>query len=395
MIYVILIMQLLIKYVNLDYSFNNVKVLINKKFSRVFSGNIFSNPDSFYFNNINKVIIENNKKIPHFPEIINNYNDYILHEIFKISNLNNKQNVVSLSQDNNLKIILLENDIYKEICNNYFEENIKIIKILYLEENTFGILFSNQDLIIYQFSLKKTRNLVQDSKIENNNFCVFDKIYKISPVKDFFKLSFVRHIFFTLDFHGKVNFFNLRDYFMSRYQKFQNIKSLQFGYYDEYFFAEIGLSHRFLIIGYNNRLILVRIGGRIDIKKIYFLNNEIVKSVYSLDNYQLLVGSDKGNIYLISAVNSQLKFEGMIHICDDNVSLISQEKGNFLICIKCGYNYFKLIDIKGKFHRNIFEILKDNEIIWLLIFLIFLLLFILSKNKISHYKLYKENNKEN
>ena len=120
-------MQLLIKYVNLDYSFNNVKVLINKKFSRVFSGNIFSNPDSFYFNNINKVIIENNKKIPHFPEIINNYNDYILHEIFKISNLNNKQNVVSLSQDNNLKIILLENDIYKEICNNYFEKNIKII----------------------------------------------------------------------------------------------------------------------------------------------------------------------------------------------------------------------------------------------------------------------------
>ena len=203
-------MQLLIKYVNLDYSFNNVKVVINKKFSRVFSGNIFSNPDSFFFDKINKVIIENNKKIPHFPEIMNNYNDYILHEIFKISNLNNKQNVVSLSQDNNLKIILLENDIYKEICNNFFEENIKIIKILYLEENIFGILFSNHDLIIYQFSLKKTNNLNQDSIKENNNFCVFDKIYEISPVKDFFKLSFARHIFsyiFYFGFSWKSKFF--------------------------------------------------------------------------------------------------------------------------------------------------------------------------------------------
>ena len=210
MIYSILIMQLLIKYVNLDYSFNNVKVLMKKKLSKNFSGYIFPEQDSFYLNKINKDIIGNNKIIPHFSEILNNYNDYIIHEVFKIFELNNNLNVLSLSHDNNMKIILLQNNIYKEICNNYFDENIKIIKILYLEENTFGILFSNQDLIIYKLSLKKTRKLYQDYILEKNNFCFFEKIYKIFPVKDFFKLSFVNHIFYTLDFHGKINFFNLK-----------------------------------------------------------------------------------------------------------------------------------------------------------------------------------------
>ena len=385
MIYSILIMQLLIKYVNLDYSFNNVKVLMKKKLSKNFSGYIFPEQDSFYLNKINKAIIENNKIIPHFSEILNNYNDYIIHEVFKIFELNNNLNVLSLSHDNNMKIILLQNNIYKEICNNYFDENIKIIKILYLEENTFGILFSNQDLIIYKLSLKKTRKLYQDYILDNNNFCFFEKIYKIFPVKDFFKLSFVNHIFYTLDFHGKINFFNLKDYFMNRYQKFDIIKSLQFGYYNEYYFAEIGLRQRFLIIGYDNRLVLIRVGGRINIKKIYFLKNEKVKSLYSLDNYQILLGTDKGNIYLIEVKNSLLKFEGVIHICNNNddVKLISQEKINFLICIKCGDNYYKLIDIKdikGKFNEEQFEIISNNEFIFLLIFLLVLLLLILSKN---------------
>ena len=382
MIYSILIMQLLIKYVNLDYSFNNVKVVMKKKLSKNFSGKIFPEQDSFYLNKINKAIIENNKIIPHFSEILNNYNDYIIHEVFKIFDINNNLNVLSLSHDNNIKIILLENYIYKEICNNYFDENIKIIKILYLEENTFGILFSNQDLIIYKLSLKKTRKLYQDYILDNNNFCFFEKIYKIFPVKDFFKLSFVNHIFYTLDFHGKINFFNLKNYFMNRYQKFDIIKSLQFGYYNEYYFAEIGLRQRFLIIGYDNRLVLIRVGGRINIKKIYFLKTEKVKSLYSLDNYQILLGTDKGNIYLIEVKNSLLKFEGLIHICNNNddVKLISQEKINFLICIKCGYNYYKLIDIKGKFNEEQFEIISNNEFIFLLIFLLVLLLLILSKN---------------
>ena len=380
MIYVILIIQLLIKYVNLDYSFNNVNILMTKKLSKNFFGNIFSSPDSFYLNKINKAIIENNKNVPHFHQILNNYNDYIIHEIFKISDLSNNFNVLSLSRDNNMKIILLENNKYKEICNNYFEENTKIIKILYLEDNTFGILFSNQDLIIYQISFTKTRNLYQDYTFENNNFCFFDVIYKIFPVKDFYKLSFANHIFYTLDFHGKINFFNLKNYFMNRYQKFDIIKSLQFGYYNEYFFAEIGLRHRFLIIGYDNRIALIRIGWRVNIKKIYFLKNEKFKSIYSLDNYQILVGTDKGNIYLISVKHSQLKFEGILHVCNEHVTYMSQEKINFLICIKCGDNYYKLIDLKGKYNGDNFDILSNNEFILLLIFLLLLLLFILSKN---------------
>ena len=169
---------------------------------------------------------------------------------------------------------------------------------------------------------------------------------------------------------------------MNRYQKFDIIKSLQFGYYNEYYFAEIGLRQRFLIIGYDNRLVLIRVGGRINIKKINFLKNEKVKSLYSLDNYQILLGTDKGNIYLIEVKNSLLKFEGVIHICNNNddVKLISQEKINFLICIKCGDNYYKLIDIKGKFNEEQFEIISNNEFIFLLIFLLVLLLLILSKN---------------
>ena len=153
-------------------------------------------------------------------------------------------------------------------------------------------------------------------------------------------------------------------------------------YINEYYFAEIGLRQRFLIIGYDNRLVLIRVGGRINIKKIYFLKNEKVKSLYSLDNYQILLGTDKGNIYLIEVKNSLLKFEGVIHICNNNddVKLISQEKINFLICVKCGDNYYKLIDIKGKFNEKQFEIISNNEFIFLLIFLLLLLLLILSKN---------------
>ena len=103
---------------------------MSKKLTKNFFGKIFPEQDSFYLDKINKAIIGNNKIIPHFSEILNNYNDYIIHEVFKIFELNNNLNVLSLSHDNNMKIILLENYIYKEICNNYFDENIKIIKIL-------------------------------------------------------------------------------------------------------------------------------------------------------------------------------------------------------------------------------------------------------------------------
>ena len=388
MIYVILIQLLLIKYVNLGYSFDNVKVISNKKLSNDFFGNIFSHPDIFYLNKINKAIIENNRNIPHFPEILNNYNDYIFHEIFKISDISNNSNALTLSQDNKMKIILLRDDIPQEFCDIFFEKNFKIIKILYLEENTFGILFSTQNLIIYQFSFRKSRNLMIDTQLENNNYCFLDKLYSAFPVKDFFKLSFARHIFITLDFHGKINFFNLKDYFMSRYQKFDIIKLFQLGFFDEYFFAEIGSRHRFLISGYENRLVLIRVGGRINIKKIYFFKDEIIKSIYSLDNYQILVGTNKGNLHLISAKNSKLNFDGVINICNDNVTLISQEKENFLICIKCGNN-FKLIDLKGKFSEEN-EIIQYNEFIMILIFFLFFVIIKICGNK----KTCRENNNE-
>ena len=388
MIYVILIQLLLIKYVNLGYSFDNVKVISNKKLSNDFFGNIFSHPDIFYLNKINKAIIENNRNIPHFPEILNNYSDYIFHEIFKISDISNNSNALTLSQDNKMKIILLRDDIPQEFCDIFFEKNFKIMKILYLEDNTFGILFSTQDLIIYQFSFRKSRNLMIDTQLENNNYCFLDKLYSAFPVKDFFKLSFARHIFITLDFHGKINFFNLKDYFMSRYQKFDIIKSFQLSFFEEYFFAEIGSRHRFLISGYENRLVLIRVGDRISIKKIYFFKDEIIKSIYSLDNYQILVGTNKGNLHLISAKNSKLNFDGVINICNDNVTLISQEKENFLVCIKCGNN-FKLIDLKGKFSEEN-EIIQYNEFIMILIFFLFFVIIKICCNK----KTCRENNNE-
>jgi hypothetical protein len=104
---------------------------------------------------------------------------------------------------------------------------------------------------------------------------------------------------------------------MSRYSKYDIIKSIQLGYYDQYFLAEIGFRHRFLLIGYDDRLCLIKIGSRINIKKIYFLNNENVKSLYTLDNYQILMGTDKGNLHLISVVKSQLNFDGVLPICNN------------------------------------------------------------------------------
>ena len=175
---------------------------------------------------------------------------------------------------------------------------------------------------------------------------------------------------------------------MSRYQKFDIIKSFQLGFFDEYFVAEIGSRHRFLISGYENRLVLIRVGGRINIKKIYFFKDEIIKSIYSLDNYQILVGTNKGNLHLISAKNSKLNFDGVINICNDNVTLISQEKENFLVCIKCGNN-FKLIDLKGKFSEEN-EIIQYNEFIKILIFFLFFVIIKICCNK----KTCRENNNE-
>ena len=382
-----LIIEILIKYVCLNYSFENVKVLINKELPKDFFGNIFSNPDSFYINKAKNEIIENNKNIPHFQQILNNYNnDYIFHDIFKISIENKKTNVLILSKNNGIKIFLLKNNeknILIDFCDKFFDKNEKIIKILYLQDNTLAILFSTKDLIIYKISIsisiKTTRNLIEE---ENSNNFFLDKIYTITKVKNFVKLSFARHILVTLDFHGKIDFYNLRNNFMSRFRKFEIIKSIQLGFYPEYFFAEIGLKNRYLIIGYDNQIALMRIGGKTRIKKIYFLNKEIVTSIYTLDNYQVLLGTNKGNIHLISEQNSLLNFDGVIHICNKDVNLIAQEKENYLICIKCG-NYYKLIDLNGKFNENEFDNNIYKEFIILLLSLLILLIIKICNEKIS------------
>ena len=387
MIYV-LIIEILIKYVCLNYSFENVKVLINKELPKDFFGNIFLNPDSFYINKINKVIIENNKNIPHFPDILNNYNnDYIFHDIFKVSIGNKKTNVLIISNNNEIKIFLLdknEKNTPTDFCTKFFDKKEKIIKILYLEDNTLAILFSTKDLILYKFSIstRTTRNLIEE---ENSSNCFLDKIYTISKVKNFFKLSFASHIFVVMDFYGKTNFYNLRNYFMNRFRKFEIIKSIQLGFYNEYFFAEIGLKNRYLLVGYDNQLALIRIGGRTRIKKIYFLNNEIVTSIYTLDNYQILLGTNKGDMHLISIQNSFLNFDGVIHICNKDVNLIVQEKENYLICIKCG-NKFKLVDLNGKFNENEFDNNTYIEFIILLFSLLILLIIKILREKISSKK---------
>ena len=384
MIYV-LIIEILIKYVCLNYSFENVKVLINKELPKDFFGNIFLNPDSFYINKVNKDIIINNKNIPHFQVILNNYNnDYIFHDIFKITIGNKKSNVLIISNNNEIKIFLLdknEKNILIDFCTKFFDKNEKIIKILYLEDNTLAILFSAKDLILYRFSIsmKTTRYLIEE---EDNNNCYLDKLYTITKVKNFFKLSFATNILVAMDFHGKINFYNLRNYFMNRFKKYEIIKSIQLGFYNEYYFAEIGLKNRYLIVGYDNQLALIRIGGRTRIKKIYFLNNEIVTSIYTLDNYQILLGTNKGNIHLISIQNSFLNFDGVIHICNNDVNIIAQEKENYLICIKCG-NKYKLIDLNGKFNENEFDNNTYIEFIILLFSLLSLLIIKILKEKIS------------
>ena len=384
MIYILLILELLIKYVYLDYSFDNVKVLKNMELPNDFSGNIFTYPDSFYLNKVNNAIIENSEKIPHFPEILNNYKDYILHEIIKFKYSGKFYDVLITSNINIMNLFLLENtenENFIEFCNNdlTFDKKEKIIKILYLEEYTFAILFSTRDLVIYKFSYKTSRNLMINPLAENN--CFLDKIYTITEVKDFYKLTQAKHLFVTLDFHGKIHFYNLKDYFMSRYQKFENIKSLQLGYYNQYFFSEIGSVSRSLLFAYDNRLALIKPGGKTKIIKIYYFNDEITTSLYSLDNFQVLVGTNKGNLHLISLNNSLLNFVGVINICKDNITLISQEKVNYLICLKCGKN-FKLIDLKGKFNENYFDNEKYIETIYLLFFLLLSFIIKISKGKV-------------
>ena len=395
----ILILELLIKYVYLKYSFDNVKVLINKEISQDFSGNIFSNPDSFFLHKANKDIIDNSKNIQHFPEILNNYNNFIFYNTFIIKNDKNIYEILPASYNNKIHLFFLEENFLNDFCSNelIFESNEKIIKILLLEKNTLAILFSNKNLILYELSctFHTMRNLSL-KPLENNN-CFLDKIKLISPVKDIFKLTQAKHLFVTLDFHGKIDFYNLKNYFMSRYSKYDVIKSFQLGYYDQYFLAEIGFRHRFFLIGYNDRLCLIKIGSKINIKKIYFLNNENVKSLYTLDNYQILMGTDKGNLHLISVAKSQLNFDGVLPICNNNVNIekISQEKFDKLICIKCGIN-FKLIDITGKFDEKDFDS-KDKYIKeFLLVFIIFLfLLFIkIIKGKIIHFCKNNNNNEE-
>ena len=399
MIYVyILILELLIKYAYFNYSFDNVKVLINKELSNDFHGNIFSYPDSFFLNKINNQIIDNPKNIQHFPEKLINYDNYIIHEIFPLSYKDNKNLDLLIASNNNIiKLFLLENNqekYFDEFCNNdlYFDKRETIKKVLYIGKILF-ILFNNKDLVVYKFSYKTTRNLLMNKDLDNN--CFLDILKKISPVKDIIKLSFAKHIFITLDFNGRINLYNLKNYFMSRYNEFDIIKSLQLGYYENYYFAEIGLNHRFLIIGYDDRLTLIRIGSKIKIKKIYYLNNEFVRSLYTLDNYQILLGTNKGNLHLISVINSELNFDGLIHICENNIDLIAQEKVNCLICIKCD-KHFKLIDLKGKFDEK--DFIRNNkykEFFWVFTTLVVLTVIKITKEKIkSFFKYLFSNNDE-
>ena len=179
---------------------------------------------------------------------------------------------------------------------------------------------------------------------------------------------------------------------MSRYQKYENIKQMQLGYYEQYHLQEIGFNQKFLFIGYDNRLSLIKIGKKINIKKIYFLNKEKVKSIYSLNDYQILVGTDKGNLHIMSLQNSELSFEGGINICKEKIELILQEKINYLICIKCG-NYFLLIDLNGKFSEKDFENNKYKEFILLLILFLIFSFIKISKDKIVYiYKNFFNNN---
>ena len=397
MLYVyVLILELLNKYVYLKYSFDNVKVLINKEISQDFSGNIFSNPDSFYLHKANKDIIDNSKNIQHFPEILNNYNNFIFHNTFIINNDKNNFEILPASYNNKIHLFFLEENFLNDFCSNelIFESNEKIIKILLLEKNTLAILFSNKNLILYELSytFQKIRNLMI-KPLENNN-CFLDKVKLISPVKDIFKLTQAKHLFVTLDSHGKIDFYNLKNYFMSRYFKYDVVKSFQLGYYDQYFLAEIGFRHRFFLIGYYDRLCLIKIRSRMNIKKIYFLNNENVKSLYTLDNYQILMGTDKGNLHLISVANSQLNFDGVLPICiNENIEKISQEKFNKLICIKCG-NYYKLIDITGKFDDKDFDSKDQYKKEFLLLFITFLFLLFIKIIKGKIISFCKNNNNE-
>ena len=127
---------------------------------------------------------------------------------------------------------------------------------------------------------------------------------------------------------------------------------------------------------------LIRIGGKTRIKKIYFLNNEIVTSICTLDNYQILLGTNKGDMYLLSIQNSFLNFDAVIHICNENINLIAQEKENNLICIKCG-NKFKLVDLNGKLNENEFENNTYIEFIILLFSLLILFVIKILREKIS------------
>ena len=178
---------------------------------------------------------------------------------------------------------------------------------------------------------------------------------------------------------------------MSRYNKYDIIKSLQLGYYDKYYFAEIGLNNRLLIIGHDDKLTLIKIGSKINIKKIYFLNNEFIKSIYTLDSFQILVGTNKGNLHLISLKNFHLNFDGVINICKENIEMISQEKNNFLVCIKCG-KYFKLIDLSGKYNEKDFE---NDYFILLLAVLLSGIIIKFSKDKIKYcFKCLSNNNEQ-
>ena len=212
----ILILEILIKYAYSTYSFDNIKILIKKELPEDFSGNIFSKPDSFYFNKPNKAIIKNDKNIPHFQEIFNNYNNYIFHDSFNISYNKTKFEILPTSFKNKIHLFLLINSEIYDFCNKelIFEENEKIIKIKKIETNTLGILFSNTNLILYDFSFSyKIKDEIKINQLEENN-CFLDKIKEISPVKNFLKLKKAKNIFITLDFFGKINFYNLIDFIL-------------------------------------------------------------------------------------------------------------------------------------------------------------------------------------
>ena len=389
MTYVILEFLILIKclcLINTKYTFQNITILSNNRLTSNHKGIIFPkyNPNTFYLNKENNIILINPKNISHFSKKLNFYKNFKFYEQHK-----EKINIMPSSDNNIMHLYLLENnenEYFDELCKNeiIFDKNQKILKILYIDENIFAILFENKVLKIFELNntlYQITRNLLIN---DDNSNCILNQIMRVNNVKDIYDLTNINK-FMTLDYYGKIDFYNLQNYYMNRFSKYEIIKSLQLGFYENYYFSEIGPYNRFLLVGYNNKMTLIGL-SRIKIIKIYLLNeDEKIKSILTLDNYQVLLGTNKGNIHLISVTKSTLNFDGSINICKNkNIDLMKQEKINKLICIKCG-TFFKLIDLNGKFSGDIYDegkILK--EVISLLIGLLILLV-------IKYFKQKKEN----